>query len=60
MKVLTGRIKGVNVDAEIDRLAGTDPISDFLDNASRPNRVDLSRLDDLESAVAVIIVIAGA
>ena len=60
MEGLTGRIKGVNVDAEIDGFAGTDPISDFLDNASRPDRVDLSRLDDLESAIAVIVVIAGA
>ena len=60
MEALTGRIKGVNVDAEIDGFAGTDPISDLLDNASRPDRVDLSRLDDLESTIAVIIVIAEA
>ena len=60
MEVLTGRIKCVNVDAEIDGFAGTAPISDFLDNASRPDRVDLPRLDDLEPAIAVIIVIAGA
>lgn len=60
MKRLTGRIKGVNVDAEIDWFAGTDPIPDFLDNASRPDCVDLTRLDDLEPAVAVVVVIAEA
>lgn len=57
---LTGRIQSVNVDAEIDGFAGTDPISDFLDNASCSNRVDLTCLDDLESAVAVVVVITEA
>lgn len=60
MERLTRRIKSVNVDAKIDGFAGTDPISDFIDNTSRPNRVDLARLDDLESAVAVVVVIAEA
>lgn len=55
---LTGRIKSVNIDAEIDGFACSNSISDFLDNASGPNRVDLACLDDLESAVAVMVVVA--
>lgn len=60
MNRLTGRIKSINVNAEVDRFAGSNPISDFLDNASRPNRIDLARLDDLESTVAVVIIVAEA
>lgn len=55
---LTGRIKSVNIDAEIDGFACSNSIPDFLDNASRPNRVDLACLDNLESTVAVIVVVA--
>lgn len=54
---LTSRVKGVNVDAEVDGLLGTDPVLDLLDDAVSANLVDFTCLDDLETAVAVVFVV---
>lgn len=55
--LLTGRIEGVNVNAEVDRLLSTNPFLDFLDDTISANFVNLACLDDLEAAVAVILVV---
>ena len=55
--MLTGRVKSINVNAEVDRLLGTNPLLDLLDNTISANLVDLTCLDDLEAAVAVVLVV---
>jgi hypothetical protein len=54
---LTGRVERVNVDAEVDRLLGANPLPDLLNDTISANLVDLARLDDLEAAVAVVLII---
>ena len=55
----TGRIQGVDVDAEVDGLLGPDALANLRDDARGADRVDLAGLDDLEAAVAVVLVVRG-
>ena len=57
---LTGRIESIDIDTEIDGFRRADSVSDFLDDARRPDRVDFAGLDDFETAVAVVVVVAEA
>lgn len=52
-------IQGVDVDGEVDGPGGADALDDALDDAVGADLVDLSRLDNLEAAVAVVVVVAG-
>ena len=54
----TGRVKSIDIDAQVDGAFGADPLADLLDDAIDPNGVDLTRLHDLKAAVSVIVVVA--
>ena len=54
----TGRIQGIDIDAQIHGAFCADPLTDLGDDAIDPNLVDLARLHNLEAAVAVIVVVA--
>jgi hypothetical protein len=56
----TSRIECVDVKRQVDRVLGTDSLDDLLDDTIRADLVDLTRLDDLESAVPVVLIVAGA
>jgi len=56
----TSRIQGIDIDAQIDGLLRPDAFSDLPDDAMHANGVNLARLDDLEAAVTVILVVRGA
>ena len=53
----TSWIKGINIDGEIDRSFRPNSIPDLLDDPLHPNRVNLSRLHNLKSAISIIIII---
>ena len=54
-----GRVEDVDVDREIDgRVA--DSLADALDDALGPDLVDRARLDEVEAAVAVVVVVRRA
>lgn len=57
---LTGRIQGVDIDTQVHGLLGAYSVLDLLDDAVNTNLVDLARLNDLETAVAVVVVVGGA
>lgn len=59
MCVLTSWVKGVNVDAQVNRLFGANPVLDLLDDAIDTNLVNLSGFDNLETTVAIIFVVRG-
>lgn len=56
---LTSRVERVDVQAQVHGISGTHALADLLDDAVRPDGVDLARLDDLEAAVPVVLVIRG-
>lgn len=56
----TSRIQGVNVNAEIYRLARTNPVFYLLNNPGRPDRVNLASLDNFEAAITIIFIVAEA
>lgn len=56
-KERTGRIQSIDINTQIYRSLGPHPIADLLNNARRPDRVDLPRLHNLEAAVSVVVVI---
>ena len=55
-----GRIQGVDIDAEVDRFGGPDTLPDLADDALGADAVDFAGLDNLEAAVAVVVVVAEA
>jgi hypothetical protein len=57
---LTSRIKSIDIDTQIHRLLRSDPVLDLLDDAISTDLVDLTCLDDLETAVAVVLIVRGA
>lgn len=54
---LTSRIKSVNVDAEVDRVLSANSVLDLLDDAIDANLVNLTCLDNLEAAVAIVLIV---
>lgn len=56
-RVLTGRVKSVDVDAEVDGLLRADSVFDLLDDAINTDLVYLTRLDNLEAAVAIVLIV---
>ena len=54
-----GRVEGVNIDKEVDRVLGADALNNALDDAVSANGVDLTSLNNLETAVTVVLVVAG-
>jgi hypothetical protein len=57
---LTSGIKCIDIDTQVNGVFQTDPVPDLLDNAISTDLVNLSGLDDFESAVAIIFVVRGA
>lgn len=55
-----GRVERVDVNAQVDGVLGAHPVPDLADDALGADGVNLTGLDDLETAVAVILVVAGA
>lgn len=55
-----GRVEGVDVDGQVDGPLGADAVADLLDDAVHADGVDLAGLDDLEAAVAVVLVVGQA
>lgn len=53
------RVKSVNVNGQIDRVLGTNTVANLLDDSSHANIrvVDLTSLDTLETAVAIVGVV---
>ena len=54
------RVKGIDVDREVDRVLVSDALVDFLDDTGGADLVDLTGLDNLEAAVAVVLVVGEA
>lgn len=59
-KILTSRVQRVNVQAQIHGVLGAHTVTNLLDNAVDANRVHLTRLDNLEPAVAIVLIVGGA
>ena len=53
-----GRVQGIDVNRQVNGSLSADPVDDSLDDTVGANGVDLACLDNLEAAVAVIVVIA--
>lgn len=55
------RVEGVDVERQVDGLGGANAGLDLVDDALDANLlvVDLAGLDDLEAAVAIILIVAG-
>lgn len=53
------RVERVDVDGQVHGPVGADAVDDALDDAVGADGVDLAGLDDLEAAVAVVVVVAG-
>lgn len=56
---LTSWVQRVNIQAQVHRVLRAHPVADLLDDAIRSDRVNLARLDDLEAAVPVVLVVRG-
>lgn len=56
--VLTCWIQCVNVQGQVHRVLGANPINSLLNDAIGTNLVNLPRLDNLEATVAIIIIVA--
>lgn len=56
---LTSWVKCINVDAQIHRLGRANPLLDLLDDTVGTNLVNLSGLNNLEAAIAVVLVVGG-
>ena len=56
-RCLTCRIQGVNINTQIHGLRGSDSIPDLPDDPVHADGVYLPGLDDLETAVAVILIV---
>lgn len=54
-----GRVQSVNVDGEIHGLGGTNTLDNSVDDALGANSVDFTGLDNLKSAVAIVVVVTG-
>lgn len=54
------RVEGVDINGEVHRVLGADPVDDSLDDTFCANGVDFAGFDNLETAVAVIVVITWA
>ncbi len=54
---LTSRVQGIDVQREIHGLLSSNALSDLLDDTVGADCVDLTCLDDLKSAVAIVLVI---
>jgi hypothetical protein len=57
---LTSRIQGIDIDAQVDGVLQPNPLPDLLDDSISADLVNLPRLDDLETAVAVVLVVRRA
>lgn len=57
--LLTSRVKCVNVNAQVDRLVKANTVLDPLNDAISADRVNLTSLDNLEAAVAIVLVVGG-
>jgi hypothetical protein len=55
----TGWIKGIDIDTQVYRLLGADPLPDLLDDTISTNLVNFPGLDDLEATVTVVLVVGG-
>lgn len=55
--ILTGRVKRVNVQTQVDWILGANSVANLLDDSINANGIDLSRLHNLEAAVSVVLVI---
>ena len=53
----TGRIKSIDINAQVDGTLCPNPLTDLLDNAISPDIVDLARLHDLETTVSVVVIV---
>jgi hypothetical protein len=53
------RVERVDVNGQVDGPISADAVDDALDDAVGADGVDLTGLDDLEAAVAVVVVVAG-
>ena len=51
------RVKGIDIDGQVDRVLVSDALVDLLDDTRGADFVDFARLDDLEAAVAVVLVV---
>lgn len=56
--VLTCRIQRINIERQINGRRRPDPVQDFLHNPTRPDLVNLARLNNLEPAVSIVVVVA--
>lgn len=59
-KKLTSRVQCINIQTEVDRVLRAHALANLLDNAIGSDGVDLARLNDLEAAVAIVLVVRGA
>ena len=55
--VLTSRIQGIDIDAQVDRFGHANSIPDLLDDTSHTDRVDFSCFYNLEAAIPVDIIV---
>lgn len=53
----TGRVKSVNVNAQIHRLLSANSVLDLLDDTLSTDLVDFSGLDNLEPTVAIVLIV---
>ena len=55
---LTSRIQSININAQVHWLGQANPISNFLDDTTHADSIDLTGFNNLETTVAIVIVIA--
>lgn len=55
--ILTGRVKRVNVQTQVDWILGANSVANLLDDSINANGINLSRLHNLEAAVSVVFVV---
>ena len=56
-RLLTGWIQCIDIDAQIHRILRSHSVLDLLDNTLGAYAVDGPRLDDLEAAIPVIVIV---
>lgn len=54
---LTGWVKRVNIQTQVDWVLGANSVADLFDDAINTNGINLSRLHNLEPTVSVVLVI---
>lgn len=55
--ILTRWIQSININTQIDRFLRADPLLDLPNDAVHANGVDLTCLDNFETAIAVILIV---